>query len=649
MSTHPRASKIVDAQVSRPIGGQKTYSRSKSNSQDRIDNQSVVALLQVDDKEYRLRIDRQANACIKDPNVPIIKRHMIPALPSRHGSRADCVVPLNSPARLRAERALSKASDFRMMFEDDDFSILDQPKIHENHKGGKEKIKKQDSPSHSMAMNVWRAHEVKSISPNQTKTRNLDPQHSSESLNATPSASVMPQLEALNSCYSDDSSEPWSSPEAYWMHAPSAVSLAQETLPPDYHMPISKSSLVHGINLNGGSGSGSFLHVKNWSQTSNLLDSKLMTDFRFSEYENHDTASSPCNALTVNQQSQKLSSLSLKSHMKLDKKKFANQLYMKHANVAADAINDGRPTQTFESDFVVCPNPAPAHVQKERKRSILPSLHPKARMQDQKQHHELLPHKSLDCKPHHIQPGMEDFKLIGSTIASGESVAEIDALFEKIEQNSAKRVELCSDIDCFCLKLQRQWQAKQKTILCQSNTRLQGSVRAQLMSFMRSLRENQDRFFILAQRCSVLNFGSSTNDMQRKITRWKQEIELHMHQLVKLPTIADVVHDIANEGKRKSNSFKATIGAFPGCADIDLAAAAACSKLLLGSRDFSTPSPDIESKRFRIFGNNIVPPNGLVSSILLSPSEPLETYNKVIFPTLTPTYLFCLLLHCRDC
>ena len=125
--------------------------------------------------------------------------------------------------------------------------------------------------------------------------------------------------------------------------------------------------------------------------------------------------------------------------------------------------------------------------------------------------------------------------------------------------------------------------------------------------------------------------------MQRKITRWKQEIELHMHQLVKLPTIADVVHDIANEGKRNSNSFKATIGALPGCADIDLAAAAACSKLLLGSRDFSTPSPDIESKRFRISGNNVVPPNGLVSSILLSPSEPLETYNKVIFPTLTPT------------
>ena len=119
--------------------------------------------------------------------------------------------------------------------------------------------------------------------------------------------------------------------------------------------------------------------------------------------------------------------------------------------------------------------------------------------------------------------------------------------------------------------------------------------------------------------------------MSRKITHWKQEIDHHMHELVKLPTVADAINEIATEGKGKSNGFKSVIGTFSGCAKVDLATAAACSKLLLGSKDSKT-NHQSDAEYFRIFGNNLVPSNGQISSIMLSPNEPLEEYKKVVFP-----------------
>ena len=105
-----------------------------------------------------------------------------------------------------------------------------------------------------------------------------------------------------------------------------------------------------------------------------------------------------------------------------------------------------------------------------------------------------------------------------------------------------------------------------------------------------------------------------------------------MHELVKLPTVADVINEIATEGKDRSNSSKSTIGTFSGCAKVDLATAAACSKLLLGSKDSKCHQQN-DAKFFHIFGNNVAPSNGQISSMMLSPNEPLEEYNKVGFQT----------------
>jgi hypothetical protein len=50
--------------------------------------------------------------------------------------------------------------------------------------------------------------------------------------------------------------------------------------------------------------------------------------------------------------------------------------------------------------------------------------------------------------------------------------------------------------------------------------------------------------------------------------------------------------------------------------------------MLLGSKDSKIQQQN-DAKFFRIFGNNVAPSNGQMSSMMLSPSEPQEEYNKV--------------------
>jgi hypothetical protein len=266
---------------------------------------------------------------------------------------------------------------------------------------------------------------------------------------------------------------------------------------------------------------------------------------------------------------------------------------------------------------------------KEGQSPIMPSSQLETKKLDgTREYHSLMSH---DCCVMNTQNCflISKCKQTGCAIASEGNVAPTEprsALVESIERNAIERIQICSSIDHMCLKLEKQWQANQNTLLCRSNTRLQGLERSQLLKLLRSLRENQDSFLLLAQSCTECCGTSSL--MSRKVTRWKQEMELHMHELVKLPTVADVVNEIAVDGCNKSNRFKPFIGTFSGCAKEDLATAAAQAKLLLGSK---TILQQDDSEIFHISGNNVAPTNGQLSSILLSPAEPLEEYNKVNF------------------
>lgn len=629
----------------------------------KITNHLVDKLLQVDDLEYKHQIQKQANTSKKVPNVLVIKRDMIPALPSRHGSRADSIVPINSQARLKAEKILSKAHEFRALFEDEDFSILD--KCDECDIQFRKESSKKESLSNSMTMNVWRANKVNLTSPNQTKSSCVDELQLYKTLHSTPTNEVhqINHLKAQNSFCSDDSNE-LSSYRDSWMYETSKCSVVHETLPqcnvqvtqkPNMRIRNDQISdaLLHNAIMNDvvqamqqsycpqpnpyvslvdikfavgsdidRSSDGSLTHSKLFAK-SGLLEPKSITD--------------AIQRKPVSNKNEKQS--------KKTKAKSCDTDIKYSLDSIESTIDDAR--FQLESPFAVHVLECSGYVQGQKMRESpkLPPVNVKGRMHDA-QHHQLLDHKSQkinDLKSQHSL-GKSKFELIGLTIATDENVVKMESrevLFETIERNVAERIEICSKIDRACVKLQQQWQAKQKTLLCQSNTRLQGSARYQLLMFLRSLRDNQNTFLSLALRCSA--FGGESSGMTGityKIARWKQEIDHHMHELVRLPTVADVINEIAVEGNPRSNNFKSSIGTFPGCSKIDLATASACSKLLLGSKDSKTKM-QIDSNFFGISGNNVAPPNGQISSIMLSPCEPQEAYKQVgFFEVISMVHLF---------
>lgn len=624
----------------------------------KITNQLVDKLLQVDDLEYKHQIQKQVNTSKKVPNVLVIKRDMIPALPSRHGSRADSIVPIHSQARLKAEKILSKANEFRALFEDEDFSILD--KCDECDIQFRKESSKKESLSHSMTMNVWRANKVNSTSPNQSKSRCVDELQFSKTLHSTPTNEVhqinhlkAQNLKAQNSFCSDDSIEP-SSYRDSWMHETSKCSVANETLPQCNVQITQKPNM----------------RIRNDQISDALLHNAIMNDVVKAMQQTYCPQSNPYVSLVdikfaVGSDIDRSSDGSL-THSKLfarsgllEPRSIADTLQRKPVSNKNEKRSKKTKAKSCDMDIKNSPDsiesmiddarfqlesPFAVHVlessscvqgQKMRESPKLPPVNVKGRMHDA-QHHQFLDHPSQkmnDLKSKHSLAKTK-FELIGLTIATEENVVKMESrevLFETIERNVAERIEICSNIDRACVKLQQQWQAKQKTLLCQSNTRLQGSARYQLLTFLRSLRDNQNTFLSLALRCSA--FGGESSGMTSityKIARWKQEIDHHMHELVRLPTVADVINEIAIEGNPRSNSFKSSIGIFPGCSKIDLATASACSKLLLGSKDCKTKT-QIDTDFFGISGNNVAPSNGQISSIMLSPCEPQEAYKQVGF------------------
>lgn len=640
------ASQNIENKPSRS-GNRKHISRSKSKRRDGIADQSVHALLHVDDLDYKDRIIRPSNTSIKDQLSHVIKRDTIPALPSRHGSRADSIVPLHSqhsPARLRAEKILSKANEFHALFEDSDFSVLDR---HKDLKEMELRMKKDARKPNSMAMNVWRANKVNPIPQTQTKTIGSQSNASSHS---TPNH--CPYSETSHSFHDDDSYEPSNSLKDSWMQAFSKVDVAHDILPQVTAKPLHMSKLrsrndqvldavLHTAIMNdvvAALAQQPFQHHAN--PYVSLVDIKFATSINS---ETGSDGSSVINSKMLAKSGPVESKGIIDTN---EKKKTSKSEHAKRSKTIKNIRESDRKISLHATDSTICDirfqlespfensdreSPSPDQGQKVKESTTLPPLQHKARMVDaQKLLHEPSKRETTELKSQHCLSKRE-FELIGFTIASEENVERMEScsvLFEAIERNVEERHEICSDIDRYCLKLQKQWQTKQKTMLwCLSNTRLQGSARSRLLTFLRSLRQNQDNFFALVQQCHI--FGSS--GMSRKITHWKQEIDHHMHELVKLPTVADAINEIATEGKGKSNGFKSVIGTFSGCAKVDLATAAACSKLLLGSKDSKT-NHQSDAEYFRIFGNNLVPSNGQISSIMLSPNEPLEEYKKVVFP-----------------
>jgi hypothetical protein len=650
MSTKMRAAQSVENNSSCPKSKEQKI-RSGSKRRDGITDQSVDALLHVDDLEYRYSIIRPKNSSTKDQSSQVLKRDMIPALPSRHGSRADSVVPLHSqhsPARLRAERILSKTNEFYALFEDSDFSVLDQP--NELEVKLRKDFRKPESQSHSMALNVWRANKVNPSPQTQMKTTHSDHFHSNSLLNSTPHR--FSHLESLKfSFHHDELCEPSSSFKDSINQSNSKSGVAKESST----QVTAKSMHVSKLRLRNDQVSDAALHAAIMndvvealaqqpfqSQTNpyvSLLDIKFAADV---------SADAGSDGLSMSN-SKMLAKISLqgpksmddtgerkKSTCKTAKRSKMVKVLQKNGrknspNMTSTASNDIH--SELELPFDTNVGDSPSSVQSQ-KATTLPPLQPKVRtVEIQKSPHEPSTHtKTCEVKSQKSL-SKADFELIGFTISSEESAERMvsrSELFEAIERNADERNEICFDIDRYCLKLQKQWQAKQKTmLLCLSNTRLQGSARSRLLAILRSLRQNQDDFFVLVQQ---YYFGSGSSGMSRKIAHWKQEIVHHMHELVKLPTVADVINEIATEGKDRSNSSKSTIGTFSGCAKVDLATAAACSKLLLGSKDSKCHQQN-DAKFFHIFGNNVAPSNGQISSMMLSPNEPLEEYNKVGFQT----------------
>jgi hypothetical protein len=638
MSEKTRAMLNIDADVSSPKN-ERRKSHSKSKSREANVNESTIMLLQVDDLEYKHQMEKKsANASTKDLNIAVIKRDMIPALPSRHGSRADTVVPLHSQARLRAEKILSHANEFHALFEDDDFSILDQCSAFELQlRKESSKRKSGKGQSHSMAMNVWRANKLKSISPNQYKQQSPESSHlTSIETNSGSPFSIQPD---------DSSSSTWSNCNEGWMHETSKVSAAQETLPQITSLPMQ----LPKMRIRNDQVSDALLHNAIMNDVVQALAKQplqhqanpyvSMVDIRFKPSTNFDVSSNGklTDSKTITKRGHCADSIPMPDAM--ERTNSSTEQPKKSKVTKAIISVQKKSLDATDTDFAMdedrfqlqcpfrhqslCNSPSPGR--QKRESPTLAPLQSKSRITDaQNQIHEFHPRQTSELKLQQHSLSKTEFELIGHTIASEDGIAKIESrleLLEAIELNAAERFVICTEIDRCCLKLQKQWQVRQKTILCKSNTRLKGSTRSQLLMFLRSLRENQRSFYTLALRYNAY-FCDGSSSMSRKVERWKQQIEHHMHELVKLPTVADVINEVALEGTTKSNSFKSSIGTFSGCANSDLAAAAACSKLLLGSKDS-------ESASFSISGNNVAPSNGQLSSIMLSPCEPIDEYNKV--------------------
>lgn len=606
-------------------------------------DRSVDALLHVDDEEYIHSMRRSTNCATKDQNSQFFKRHMIPALPSRHGSRADSVVPLysqHSPARLRAEKILSRTHEFHALFEDNDLSILDQSNDFEVRV--RNDAKKQESLSHSMAMSVWRAKKINSVPQSHTKTLHSDKFQANASSNSA--LHRFSHSESPNLFHRDDLSERSNTVKDGSFHANFKVAQDPSTQAKTKSMHISKlrqrndqiSDDVLQVAIMNDIVEG-MVKQQHANPYVSLLDIKFAADAG----TDGASMSNPKVLAKMGAQESKMMVDEL-GRKKYNCKPAKRSKVVKSLQESDDRKKSPIVTDTANNDICFHSespgethfwnSPGPVESQMIRESTTLPPLQHKARtVEVQKLLHDPSMHpKTFELKLQQQCFSKNDFELIGFTINSEENIERMvsrSVLFEAIERNADERNELCFDINRCCLKLQKQWQAKQNTmLLCQSNTRLQGSARSRLLAILRSLQRNQDDFFALAQQCHV--FGSGSSGMSRKITNWKQEIGNHMHELVKLPTVADVLNEIATEVGGRSNGFKSAIGTFSGCAKADLATAAACSKMLLGSKDSKIQQQN-DAKFFRIFGNNVAPSNGQMSSMMLSPSEPQEEYNKV--------------------
>jgi hypothetical protein len=661
MSTTVLAARSVDKNLSCPKADGKHHSKSKRK--EGVRDQSVDALLHIDDLEYKCSIIRPGKSSTKDQSSENFKRGMIPALPSRHGSRADSVVPLcsqHSPARLRAEKILSKTNEFHALFEDSDYSLLDQPNEFEVRMKGE--VAKPENLYHSMAMNVWRANKVQPMLQTQTKPIYSHKLHLEASSHSTPNSSS--HMEFLNSSNHDGFSEPLYTVSYKYgsIRTNPKGGVVQETSP----RVTAKSMHVSKLGHRNNQVSDTALHgaiVNNVAETIvqqpfqpqaspyvSLLNIEFAADVSANARSDGPSMSSfQMLGKFVAQEPKPLVETSLKKKSSGGPEKqsyFVKVLQEKDRkrspNVTDSVMNDIIFQSESPFETLLCDSQSPAQIQKIRESTTLPPLQPKVRMAEMQNllHEPLMHPKTCDLKSQQCL-SKADFELIGITISSDDNVEKMvsrSVLFEAIERNVDERNEICFDIDRYSQKLHKQWHTKQNTmLLCSSNTRLQGSARSRLLAVLRALRQNQDDFFALAQQCHVV--GCESSGMSRKIARWKQDIGYYMHELVKLPSMADAINEIATEEKGQSNSFKSSIGNFSGCAKVDLATAAACSKLLLGSKDAKNRQQN-DAKFFRIFGNNVAPSNGQISSIMLSPSEPLEEYNKVRFVLRNYTRIF---------